>query len=387
MKTAKIDDDVSDEDTEAGDDTKQLIALSSDDESVDPKTSKVKAACPPALKDWIEKKKKGHNPPWANNCATAVGDWMRSFKTHGHPDIAATIKDSKGENRKDIMCRLYLCKKVADLDAMQEEIGSKKDKIKHVKGWMNAYQIMDRKKVPITAETKTWRDQFLSTLDWRDDSSYPDGYVYWYEEMGPQESIASREKKVTLGAKKQKLTEDEWNQSLVVMDEDANKWKQKYGFRKDSSSPAKAIIDKGRGKGKDKTGKRQKPKMNIEELDLGEQEKQLANAMMKKNAWQQGMRKNLKKIIVAIDEKPVMVKKVQHVRNKVGNVIVKEFNGALQTMETIKDTANKQYCPERELKRNLFMSLLVAAGIPGFLGRYSSNEPEKPMNYFEAPAN
>ena len=33
------------------------------------------------------------------------------------------------------------------------------------------------------------------------------------------------------------------------------------------------------------------------------------------------------------------------------------------------------------------MSLLVAVGIPGVLDHYSSNEPVKPMNYFEASAN
>ncbi len=133
-------------------------------DSDDPSQKNVKAKCPPALKEWIAKFKAGTAPKWTGGCAQGVGDWMRAFKRHGHGDIAADIQQSRGESRKRLICRLFECSKVADLEVFHKESAGQKDKMKTSKGWMGEFEIMDLRKVPITAANTKFILIYMATI-------------------------------------------------------------------------------------------------------------------------------------------------------------------------------------------------------------------------------
>ena len=302
----------------------------------------LKVKMPPALVAW-----KTGNAEWGAAQSQGVGDYIKALQKKGYTGAADTLKDAKKkQDKQEVLSKLYLCKDTASMKVFEKRHISDGTKNKMTAGLMTCFEIWDLKKIPVNSETLKIRQEVLSKLETVEDAESPDGFLYKYcHRHLVQRSIVSK-KDTELLARGTLTDAGEWDDAAALMAEDAQKNIDKMGGGSGSSVPQ--LVDgevvRPAAKSKSKAQAKAKPKakahLKIEELELNDEEKEIAQLVINKSVWVKNMQNAVTRCNKEIDAVSLTEAKIKNNQKKLGAMHISNWRASRLAIVTLKESAN-----------------------------------------------
>ena len=115
---------------------------------------------------------------------------MKSLKRAGYDKAENELRMTKGKEAvQDLLSKLNLITSDSDMKICELHEASVKKQTGIKTGWMTQWQIWNAKCIKPTKKNKKWRKRYLRRLKSKQSSESPDGKLYKWTEVGPQEVI------------------------------------------------------------------------------------------------------------------------------------------------------------------------------------------------------
>ena len=350
-------DDADDDDDDASDSQSSAGAT---DNADDPS---VKAKPPPSLQAWLESRKKGREPEWTGQHAKGVCDWIKALKTHNYTGVAKQLEQTKPKDRRDLIFKLYLCKKESEMKAFEVNESSKSEVHKGQCGWMNQFEVFALKKVPIIPDTERFRTQFLSKLEPKSAPDEPGGKVWYFEHIGHKEVELRNKRSIKVNAKA-KIQEKDWESMNLGITTDFSKMHATLmdnadvarERRKSSSAAVEEIDDsdddpldpgekpKAKAKAKSK-GEKKKPvslEDKINDMGLTGDHKNAALAGIQQTKWERESKSVIAGMSTEINDFQSVKDVINAHKKKMGKGIVSNYDASKKVLTALHQSFNSK---------------------------------------------